>query len=87
LVVIEGWIHRRAAIVSRGAGASELIREGSNGLLYDPDDVETLAEHMCRLAADRTLADRMGAAGRADSKRCYVDEGVKEESSIIMGLV
>ncbi len=87
LVVIEGWIHRRAGIVSRGAGASELIREGSNGLLYDPDDVETLAEHMCRLAADRTLADRMGAAGRADSRRCYVDEGVKEESSIIMGLV
>jgi glycosyltransferase involved in cell wall biosynthesis len=87
LVVIEGWIHRRASLVSTGAGVSELVQEGSNGLLFEPDDVESLAEHMCRLAADDALCRTMGAKGFVDSKRCYVEEGVKQESRVIMGLV
>jgi glycosyltransferase involved in cell wall biosynthesis len=87
LVVIEGWIHRRASIVSRGAGVSELVREGSNGLLYDPEDVETLADRMSRLAHDRELSRSMGIEGFADSRRCYVEQGVKEESRLISGLV
>jgi glycosyltransferase involved in cell wall biosynthesis len=87
LVVIEGWIHRRASLVSTGAGVSELVQEGSNGLLFEPDDVESLAECMCRLAADPDLCRRMGARGYVDSKKCHVGEGVKQESLVIMGLV
>jgi glycosyltransferase involved in cell wall biosynthesis len=87
LVVIEGWIHRRASLVSTGAGVSELVQEGSNGLLFEPDDVESLAERMCRLADDPDLCRMMGAQGLVESKRCYVEEGVKQESRVIMGLV
>ena len=87
LVVIEAWIHRRASLVSTGAGVSELVQEGSNGLLFEPDDVESLAESMCRLAADPDLCRTMGAQGHVDSKKCYVGEGVKQESLVIMGLV
>jgi glycosyltransferase involved in cell wall biosynthesis len=87
LVVIEGWIHRKASLVSTGAGVSELVQEGSNGMLFEPDDVEALSEDMCRLAADDDLCRRMGSKGSVDSKRCYVDEGVRQESRVIMGLV
>jgi glycosyltransferase involved in cell wall biosynthesis len=86
LVVIEAWIHRKTALVSRGAGASELVAEGSNGYLFDCGDAETLSEQMCRLSADATLARKLGAKGHLDSRRCYVQEGVREESAIISGL-
>jgi len=87
LVVIEGWIHGRPSVVSTGAGVSELVQERANGLLFEPDDVDTLADQMARLASDEALARKMGARGRVTSRSCFVEEGVKQESDIMLGLV
>jgi glycosyltransferase involved in cell wall biosynthesis len=64
-------------VVSCGiSGIPELVRDEETGLIAPPDDVEGLAAAVARLAADRTLARRLGAQGRTlverqhDQRRC-----------------
>ena len=63
--LLEGASRRCALIASRVGGIPDLVEHGANGLLFTPRDVDTLAEHMIRLARDhrllRSLADRLHA--------------------------
>lgn len=53
-------------VVSCGiSGIPELVRPGETGLLTPSDDPAAIADAIARLAADRALAQRLGAAGRA----------------------
>lgn len=45
--------------------ARELLRDGEHALLVPPGDAEGLAAAITRLATDTSLAQRLGAAGRA----------------------
>lgn len=59
----EGGKMHCATIASRVGGVPELIEHELNGLLFEPKDLDTLAEHMLRLAVSpklrRTFADRL----------------------------
>lgn len=46
-------------------GSAEAITEGVNGFLVPPGEPALLAERLCRLLEDPTLAKQMGAAGYA----------------------
>ncbi len=52
-------------IASRAGGMPEAVRDGENGLLIEPGDVDGLAAAMIRLLDDAALRNRMGEAGRA----------------------
>ncbi|HWQ12458.1 MAG TPA: glycosyltransferase family 4 protein [Roseiflexaceae bacterium] len=56
-------------VLSRTGGTADLVEEGVNGLTHGWADVEALAGHLRRLASDRALARRMGAASRERAKR------------------
>ena len=60
----EAMVNRRAVIMSRVGGMPEVISEGVNGLLVEPNDVAGLAHAMECLAEDWQLATRLGEAGR-----------------------
>jgi UDP-glucose:(heptosyl)LPS alpha-1,3-glucosyltransferase len=65
MVVSEAMASGLPVIVSREAGASELIQHGVNGvLLTDVSSVTELASHMHSLAQDRVGAERIGGAAR-----------------------
>jgi glycosyltransferase involved in cell wall biosynthesis len=49
-----------------GAAAGGLVRDGENGLIVPAGDSRALAAALLRLAADRQLRTRMGAAARED---------------------
>lgn len=57
----EGARMRCATIATQVGGVPYLIEHGQNGLLFQPGDVEALAEHMCLLARDAALRREMGA--------------------------
>jgi glycosyltransferase involved in cell wall biosynthesis len=58
------------AVVSADAPSSrELIEQGRTGLLVPPGDVAGYAAALAKLAADRGLCARLGAAARAESGR------------------
>jgi len=87
LVVIESWLYRKPTIVTSRAGIAELIEEGGNGLLFDPDDPLILAEKTSELLADPERARALGENGFITSKRCLIDRGVEEESKVILELM
>ena len=67
---IEAMAAACPVLVSTGAGASELIEDGVNGLLFAKDDAPALADAMARLLALTPAAARsMGQAGRETVRR------------------
>src|SRR5579875_340379 len=64
-VAVEAMAAGRALIMSRVGGMTELILEGQNGLLVEPNDIPGLAQAIECLALDWDMAAKMGAKGRA----------------------
>jgi glycosyltransferase involved in cell wall biosynthesis len=61
MVIIEAMALGRPVIASRGGGPSEIIEDGTSGLLVSPEDPEGLAREMLRLADDPAERRRLGA--------------------------
>lgn len=72
--VLEAMAAGVPVIASRIGGIPEQLRDGGEGILVEPGDVDALAKAMRRLARDPELATRLGAAGRARVAREYAPE-------------
>ncbi len=64
-VVIEAFARGRGVVGGRAGGILDLVRDGEEGLLVDPEDVDGLAAALERVLTDRELAERLGAAAAA----------------------
>ena len=65
LVINEAMAAGLPVIASNRCGSTaDLVAEGETGFTFDPDDKQTLAEQMGRIADDAPLRQRMGLAGR-----------------------
>ena len=71
LVVVESWLYSIPAIVSRGAGVSELIMDGINGLTFKPGDHQDLAMKILRIYKDSKLNEYIGMNAHNMSTICY----------------
>lgn len=54
-----------AVVAAEATGATSLVRDGENGILVEPGDIEGFADALQSYAADPGLRDRHGAAGIA----------------------
>lgn len=64
IAVIEAMARGCPAIFSTRSAGPEVIRDGHDGLLVDPDDPAAIAGAIVRVLGDRELAARLGARGR-----------------------
>jgi glycosyltransferase involved in cell wall biosynthesis len=64
-VVIEAFARGRGVVASRAGGILDLVDDGEQGSLVDPEDTEALADALVRVLTDRGLAERLGAAAHA----------------------
>jgi glycosyltransferase involved in cell wall biosynthesis len=64
-VALEAVCRGRAVVGGNRAGIPDVVRDGENGLLVDPDDAGALAEALVEILSDRAFADRLGTAARA----------------------
>jgi glycosyltransferase involved in cell wall biosynthesis len=80
LSVVEGWMNKKPAVVSKGAGVSELVIEGSNGYTFKPGDDEGAAEAIFQGLHD---AEKLGENGFETAKQCYLDVAVEREKEIL----
>ena len=85
LVVVESWLHRKPAIVTRRAGVAELIRPRPRTASCSTRCRATSRAQMRRLLGDRTGRLRESAlrsAGRT-ARLCSVDAAVRSERKIL----
>jgi glycosyltransferase involved in cell wall biosynthesis len=64
VAVMEAQLSGLPVVATRHGGIPEVVREGETGFLVEEGDTEAMADAMALLAADPTLAARMGRAGR-----------------------
>jgi len=87
LVPVESWLHKKTCIISRGAGISELIKEGENGLLFIPKKHVELSEKIMYLLSKPEAGYRMGEKGFETAKKCSLKNGMKSVSNVFSEVV
>ena len=78
LVPLEAMGVGRAVVTTARGGTGEFIRDGQNALVFEPDDAESLAAAVRRLAGDEQLRTRLRTAGRDTAAR-YTLAGFAEQ--------
>lgn len=69
IAYLDGMGFGLPAIATTAGGASDLVRDGKNGFLVPPDDVDALRDRLVRLASDRSLLAQMGKQALADFRQ------------------
>ena len=64
MTVLESWSHGRPVVAHAIGALPELIREGVEGALADPANVDDLARKIDELLSNPHQAQAMGLAGR-----------------------
>jgi glycosyltransferase involved in cell wall biosynthesis len=64
LAAAEAMMRGTAVVASNFGGLTEIIKDGTTGLLVDTRDGNALARALVRLLSDRATCERMGAEGR-----------------------
>lgn len=74
--MLEAAASARPLIVSDVPGCNHFVRDGTEGFIVPPGDVEVLAEALAKAACDPELRRRQGAAARARFLAGYTTEAV-----------
>jgi teichuronic acid biosynthesis glycosyltransferase TuaC len=64
VVYIEAMACGKPVIACRGEGIEDVIEDGVNGILVEPNDVDDLVKKIELLLSDRKRAEQIGQAGR-----------------------
>jgi glycosyltransferase involved in cell wall biosynthesis len=64
MALLEAMAQEMPVVVTPVGGIPQLVRDGENGLLVPPGDVEALSRRLDMLLADANLCKRLGAAAR-----------------------
>jgi glycosyltransferase involved in cell wall biosynthesis len=67
-VIVEGMASGRPVIATAAGGVVEIIRDGIDGLLVPPGNVEALSATLRRLVANPRLRTKLAEGGRAHSR-------------------
>jgi glycosyltransferase involved in cell wall biosynthesis len=76
---IEALAGGRPVVATRVGGVPDVVRDGVDGFLVEPGDVDAMADRLAALAADEDLRRRMGEAGRADVHQRYSVERLLDD--------
>ena len=88
LVVVESWLFGKPAVISRRAGISDLVEDGANGLLFDPDRPRELDRALELLLKDRgPLRQRLAEGGARTARSCSLEAAVQGEARLLAELV
>jgi len=84
IVYLEAWAHGLPVIGGKFDASAEVIADGVNGLLVDPDSVEELAGAIKRLLADHDFACQLGRQGYETVLSNYTHEHFRRRLAAIL---
>jgi len=73
-VLVEAMAAGVPVVTTRISGIPELVEDGVNGLLVEPDDAQALADALLRVHGDTELRERLAAAGEATVRERFDGE-------------
>jgi glycosyltransferase involved in cell wall biosynthesis len=79
VVAIESLAAGTPVVATRVGGVADVVRDGVDGVLVAPGDVEAMADALERLARDPALRERMGASGRERVRERYSVERLVDD--------
>jgi len=78
-VTVEAMLAGKPVVGARSGGTAELIRDGHNGFLYEPGDVDQLAGVLRRLIESPEGSRRIGAAARTCAGEQFTEKRFGDE--------
>jgi glycosyltransferase involved in cell wall biosynthesis len=85
-VLLEAMASGKPIVASNVGGIPDLVKDGQNGFLVGPGDVNGLSIAIKRLIEDERLRGKMGAKGRAMAQRYDVKEMVRKIDDLYRSL-
>lgn len=86
--ILEAGAAGLPVIATRHAGIADVVIEGETGLLSDEGDVDSMAEHLIRLAEDPNFAGVLGARARSHVATCFsLEETMKRLWAVVEGAI
>jgi glycosyltransferase involved in cell wall biosynthesis len=70
-------------VATRVGGVPDVVRDGEDGFLVEPGNVEELADRLARLAADPEFRTRLGRAGRDRVLSRYAVERLLDDVDVL----
>lgn len=87
LVIPQAHASGKPVVATSVDGSPEAVREGVDGYLCDPGDVESVADRIVRLFRDPERAARMGEAGLETARRFHRDTMVRKQEELYLRLL
>ena len=85
-VLVEAMAAGKPVVASRVGGIPDLVKQGHNGLLVQPRDVNGIAIAIERLLSNRQMMVDMGKTGRAMAQSYSVEEMVEKTDALYSSL-
>jgi glycosyltransferase involved in cell wall biosynthesis len=85
-VLVEAMAAGKPIVASNVGGIPDLVKDGQNGFLVGPGDVNGLSLAMKKLIEDEELRVKMGAKGRAMAQSYGVDEMIRKIDELYTAL-
>ena len=79
VTAIEALAAGKPVVATRVGGIPDVVRDGEDGFLVEPGDVDALGERLAQLARDKPLRERMGKAARARVRERYSVERLVDD--------
>lgn len=71
IAILEAFASRKPVVASAVGGIPEIIEDGKNGILVEPENPQALCDAMTTVWNDRELAERLAYAGYATVKQHF----------------
>lgn len=82
--LLEAMAMARPVVATRVGGVPELVRDGLDGFLAEPDDPEGFAGHVVRLLDSGALRKSMGESGRCRAAESFDASQVAKQLALIV---
>ncbi|MEP6977906.1 MAG: glycosyltransferase family 4 protein [Thermoleophilia bacterium] len=79
VTAIEALAAGKPVVATRVGGIPDVVRDGEDGFLVAPGDVDALADRLAQLATDEKLRERMGESARARVRERYSVERMVDD--------
>ena len=86
VVFVEAMAWELPVVTGASGGPCEIVQDGVTGILFPPGDVVAHATALKRLFHDKTLAGKMGVAGRQRAIAHFSAENEREQLRALLGV-